>query len=266
MDLISKWNRSLSAAAIFGCVVFIALGGFAFVLTLLVNGPFAGEIDWQSLVGFFNSGEFLIYLALGWLTVSLMGFYFSSTREIRKMDPHGTPLTPGWSIGGWFIPIGALWLPFQAMSGVVRASRSGATTSLGWGWATYLMANVALFFAGIAAIGLDGAPLTETVLAQASANYGITCLSVALFALYVMLMRSVAARVLEGLTAQGQSGFVASPDRGINHPSVPGDLPPRPGGMENANERRSLKFCTQCGTAVAPNSSFCASCGQALSR
>ncbi|MGC4949825.1 DUF4328 domain-containing protein [Streptomyces sp. DT224] len=37
-------------------------------------------------------------------------------------DPYAHTLRPGWAIGGWFVPLGNLWLPYRVAKGVWTAS------------------------------------------------------------------------------------------------------------------------------------------------
>lgn len=43
-------------------------------------------------------------------------------RNAEVFDPSAHSLRPGWAIGGWFVPVGNLWLPYRVMSGVWSAS------------------------------------------------------------------------------------------------------------------------------------------------
>ncbi|NEC68421.1 DUF4328 domain-containing protein [Streptomyces sp. SID9727] len=43
-------------------------------------------------------------------------------RNAEVFDPSAHSLRPGWAIGGWFVPIGNLWLPHRVVSGVWSAS------------------------------------------------------------------------------------------------------------------------------------------------
>ncbi len=49
-------------------------------------------------------------------------------------------LTAGWAVGGWFVPIGSLWLPYVVAIDVVRAGGTARprTSVVAWWWATWL--------------------------------------------------------------------------------------------------------------------------------
>ncbi|MGZ2357838.1 DUF4328 domain-containing protein [Streptomyces sp. 372A] len=38
------------------------------------------------------------------------------------LDPYAHTMRPGWAIGGWFVPLGNLWLPYRVAKGVWAAS------------------------------------------------------------------------------------------------------------------------------------------------
>jgi Domain of unknown function (DUF4328) len=68
--------------------------------------------------------------------------------NIHALGSHGVRFTPGWAVGWHFVPIANLWMPYQAVSEIWRASknplgwRSERTTPLlrwwWFGWLIYL--------------------------------------------------------------------------------------------------------------------------------
>ncbi|MFC8533629.1 DUF4328 domain-containing protein [Streptomyces sp. NPDC057249] len=71
------------------------------------------------LYGFAGSLQMLTFLAAAVVFLVWM-------RRVRLnaevFDPSAHPMRPGWAIGGWFIPLGNLWLPYRVASGVWTAS------------------------------------------------------------------------------------------------------------------------------------------------
>ncbi|MFI1185539.1 DUF4328 domain-containing protein [Streptomyces californicus] len=60
--------------------------------------------------------------------------WFHRTRRNAEVFHAGVQrLGPGWAIGGWFVPIANLWMPYRVASGVWEAS---AQTGPGDGWRT----------------------------------------------------------------------------------------------------------------------------------
>jgi hypothetical protein len=68
-------------------------------------------------------------------------FHQAATTAVRLGRP--ARRSPGWAVGGWFIPIGNLFLPYQSGRDVFRpGDAAGPSTVLRW-WVTYLLAGVA---------------------------------------------------------------------------------------------------------------------------
>lgn len=67
-----------------------------------------------------------------------------------RVDPARLRRGAGWSIGGWFVPLGNLFLPFQQVSDVHRGAFDArrndrpytGSTLIGWWWAFWLGSNI----------------------------------------------------------------------------------------------------------------------------
>ncbi|THA75002.1 DUF4328 domain-containing protein [Streptomyces sp. A0642] len=72
------------------------------------------------------SGSLRMLLFLATVVVFLVWF-----RRVRLnaevFDAYAHTLRPGWAIGGWFVPLGNLWLPHRVASGVWTASSPGGS-------------------------------------------------------------------------------------------------------------------------------------------
>ncbi|MEE4490856.1 DUF4328 domain-containing protein [Streptomyces sp. BE230] len=74
-----------------------------------------------------GSLQLLTFLA----TVVVFIIWFRRVRlNAEVFDPYAHSLRPGWAIGAWFIPIGALWLPHRVASGTWTASSPGGSNRL----------------------------------------------------------------------------------------------------------------------------------------
>lgn len=89
-------------------------------------------------------------------TVVVFLIWFRRVRlNAEVFDPYAHSLRPGWAIGAWFIPIGALWLPHRVAGGVWTASsprgsnQPPASRGLlhAW-WAAFLCAELFSRYAG----------------------------------------------------------------------------------------------------------------------
>jgi hypothetical protein len=76
-----------------------------------------------------------------------------TAKNAEALGRTGARYGPGWSIGGWFIPIGNLWIPVSIIQGFWRASSPGSTPGMrwrdaprsaliGWWWALFLISGV----------------------------------------------------------------------------------------------------------------------------
>jgi hypothetical protein len=129
----------------------------------------------------------------------------------------GARYGPGWSIGGWFIPLANLVIPVLVMQDLWRSSdpqsspdgwRSRPRSALvGWWW-------VAFVVAGVASRGsrtTDSSALSEIKSADNAAAFGVVMFAVAAI-LAMLVVRSITARqiVLRASLAEESSGGSAS--------------------------------------------------------
>jgi hypothetical protein len=54
--------------------------------------------------------------------ILILRWIYRANRTARQLGVQGMTFTPGWSVGWYFVPIAALWKPFQAMMEIWRAS------------------------------------------------------------------------------------------------------------------------------------------------
>ena len=72
----------------------------------------------------------LLQLALYLFTVVIFGVWIvRANKNVRALGASDLPITPGWAVGYFFIPILNLWRPYQAMKDLWRASHNPAS----WG-------------------------------------------------------------------------------------------------------------------------------------
>ncbi|MYW11513.1 DUF4328 domain-containing protein [Streptomyces sp. SID2563] len=71
------------------------------------------------LYGFAGSLQVLTFLTAG---VVFLVWMRRARLNAEVFDPSAHPMKPGWAIGGWFVPIGNLWLPYRVTSGIWTAS------------------------------------------------------------------------------------------------------------------------------------------------
>ena len=99
-------------------------------------------------------------LNLGCAVVAGILLSIWSLRAARNMVAVGaTGVRPGWACGGWYIPIGNLWVPWMNLR---RGHKSigGTTTDLSWWQGIWVVSTVISFNTG-SALDPDGATTDE---------------------------------------------------------------------------------------------------------
>ena len=112
----------------------------------------------------------LILALIACVAVSGMWIYRVSTNS-AVLFPSDARITPGWSVGWFFIPIANLWMPFRGMKQIYSASAQPASFDSaiapvmpGW-WACFIIGNIL----GRVSFRLD--LRAETLGEYAAANY-----------------------------------------------------------------------------------------------
>lgn len=71
-----------------------------------------------------GSLQVLTFLA----TIVVFLIWFRRVRlNAEVFDAYAHSMRPGWAIGGWFVPVGVLWLPHRVANGVWTASSPGGS-------------------------------------------------------------------------------------------------------------------------------------------
>lgn len=133
---------------------------------------------------------------------SLMWTYRAAVNS-AALQPSPPRMSPGWSVGWYFIPIAWLWKPYQAMAEIWRRSASPAEQSagglLGWWWFLW----IATSFAGQVLMRLSlRSDDVSSLLTAGWVNLFIGAATIPLILIYLRVISSIsamqAARVREG--------------------------------------------------------------------
>ncbi len=151
---LTTWTKRLLYLQIVVAVVALISGGFeASLLQDFKNGNYSSQEDAvaageasdmrQGLIGIV---EIAILIASGILILKWIHRANSNARQLGAM---GMEFTPGWSIGWYFIPFANLWMPYQAMKEIWKASSNPkdwksleAPSLLGWWWLVWIVCSV----------------------------------------------------------------------------------------------------------------------------
>jgi Domain of unknown function (DUF4328) len=202
-----------------------SLDGLAAALTVLLAAAAAAALAASAesalAASFRAAGELtavLLYLPL--IPVFLVWFY----RARKNADGRGQEQRwgPGWTIGGWVVPVINLFFPFQIMAGIWRANlpaeqRAKTTWLLGSWWGCWIAGGVS---SSVAVISAGAAPgLTRIGLAVSH------LLTAAAAILLIVIARAISRGPVgrEPVTAQPGPVPPDSMTPGPAYPPLPGD-------------------------------------------
>ena len=134
---LAKWTKWSLYAEVALAFVSIIVGIFAFQLVFIFS-------DIQDSV--FMSIVILTNVVSG---VLILTWIYRANYNARQLGASGITITPGWSVGWYFVPFANLWMPYLAMKEIWKASvnpkswSSEAVSSLvPWWWFFWIVYNV----------------------------------------------------------------------------------------------------------------------------
>ena len=178
---LGQWSMGIDAAV--GIATLLTALVSLLVLPTSVTPASRGSLTPAVMLGFALVG----LVGLGTFAALITAFVFRIMWAWR-IAAHGAALgipaqrTPGWAIGGWFIPIGSLFIPYQSIKDSVPHSRK--LPVLRW-WLVYLFGSAASFSVRLSGSGYDASfvrmmmtigvafALVRCVLAGLAAIWGI---------------------------------------------------------------------------------------------
>lgn len=96
----------------------------------------------------------LLLIAFACRVLTIIAFllwFYRVHRNLPALRAEHLKFTPGWAVGGWFVPVIGLFLPYQVMREVLRESdparidpkgSPASATLIGWWWGTFLLAKL----------------------------------------------------------------------------------------------------------------------------
>lgn len=126
----------------------------------------------QASDAFLDVTAFLLFVAWIVILVLLIVWMHRTARNARDLERWDSDLAPGWTIGGWFVPIANWYLPITLMQSIWRSAEPEPpvrwhrrrSAALGLWWTTYLVGAFTMF-AGL------GPTTNEATSAQEIYNY-----------------------------------------------------------------------------------------------
>ena len=194
----SIWNRSLSAAANFGAVGSIvgALGIFANASTLSEATSTASAITESNALSVLAALMGIFFLGVGtlWFSAAMMGFGFRAAQYVRANGSE-TRWSTGWAIGGWFVPVLSLFVPFVIFRDVIAATKTSDVQAqqrtLLWFWIWWVvLSNLAN-----STVSSLQSPNTATVYAGLTLLAGTMCFQIVPFMMGKRLFKTMDANL-----------------------------------------------------------------------
>ncbi len=132
-------------------------------------------------------------------TVVLWGMWsMRANRNMRALRPDGHfAITPGWTVGWFFVPIANLFKPYEAVKEMyVNSSTDGFSRMgvLGWWWATWIIGNVVSSLSMVPAMADPMAPATSALTAV---DVFTSLLSIIAGILAIIIIRTINRNQLE---------------------------------------------------------------------
>jgi hypothetical protein len=120
------------------------------------TGSLASLRDADDAVGAAAGLQGLVLIAT---IVVFIIWQFRCAKNLEVLGREGARLGPGWSIGGWFIPLANLVIPVLIFQGFWRATAPGTregrawtdgrgSALIGWWWGVFLVSNISGFSFG----------------------------------------------------------------------------------------------------------------------
>ncbi|MFK5920968.1 MAG: DUF4328 domain-containing protein [Verrucomicrobiota bacterium] len=128
----------------------LLVGGTLLSIAMAVSGFFTTGMESED----FNIADGIqALLLLGYIPIWIAGIVFfcmwkhracSNAYALGGMEGVNNPITPGWAVGYYFIPILMLWKPYQAMKQIWEASSGGgrSLSVIGLWWALWILTGV----------------------------------------------------------------------------------------------------------------------------
>ena len=154
------------------------------------------EIDFVMADWFLIFGGLIYTIAFIGSIILLCMFSFRAMKNLHVWKSRYAEMSPGWTVGWYFIPIANLWKPFQAMSQIwdgteeVAPSKAGRYPPLGAWWFFWIITNIS---ANISfRIALRGG-YTETAIKSAAALDIVSAISgIVAIILIIPIMQKIA--------------------------------------------------------------------------
>lgn len=191
----SVWARSIGSSAFWGSIAAL-LGALAFfpAISVISSTKIGTDADASKLL--LSMFTLLVFAFTNiWFMISLINFSYRAVKFVRERGVK-TRFGAGWAIGGWFVPVGSIFLPYLVLRDVAGVGAENAEErkrSLLWFWVFWQVVN------NFASFGLQQATGTDTSLTYQ--GYVIFACALPFFAVPMMMGRKLFREINADLAA-----------------------------------------------------------------
>jgi hypothetical protein len=195
---------AIAVMMIIDVIVELCTGVNSFVTISVMKRVIAGEaVPQEELAAIDMRTGALALLGVPFSLAAGILFCFFMPRANRNASAFGSLMTvsPGWTVGWWFIPIANMWMPYQAMKEIWQGSDPDPTVPMAsvpapavmkWWWGVYLVHS----FSGWAPVfaGAKGSKQAQDLVNAATIEIVTSAVSIVAALLAAATVRAVARR------------------------------------------------------------------------
>jgi len=140
-----KWVKWLFYASALGNLLMLIGAALLFTLDL---STYDAAYDFSYADWFLLPGALIYTIAFIGGVIAFSIFSFRAMENLHIWMARSAEMSPGWTVGWYFIPFANLWKPFQAMSQIwdgtteVTAPNSQSYPSIGVWWLFWIITNI----------------------------------------------------------------------------------------------------------------------------
>lgn len=148
---LTKWMKWLLYAQIIISIIAVISGGFEYkLLSDMQKGSFQSVAQLSAAADASDQRQQFIgimqIVIFSLVLISYFMWVYRANFNARQIGAQGMKVTPGWSVGWYFVPIWGLWKPYVAMKEIWKASlnpkdwhNQQVPALLGWWWFFWLL-------------------------------------------------------------------------------------------------------------------------------
>jgi len=235
--------------------------------------------DRQALIG-------ITYLIINLVVIIMFLIWFHRAhRNLRALGANDLKYSPGWAVGGFFIPIWNLFRPYQVAQEIWKASEPDCLSSsgsdwkhtkgsalIGWWWALFLITGWVGNFLLRSALGAE---TTESIQSYSYTLLVSDVLLIPAIVLAIFVVKNIDDRQSQRLRTKalvsnkpGQEAHYLPVKQSSEYEPqlVETEIILESPKVEKASATKVPNYCSNCGSKLTPDSKYCRECGTKIDR